>query len=183
MANNRVALRDLQARLAQRLEQARGQATVAGWLAVEVFGQGYLLPLAQAGEIFPFTLPMKVPYTQDWFAGVVNLRGGVYGVVDLRRFLLGSSAAARTELSRNQSRYVAFNSALELNCVLMVDGLAGLRNPQSFVHEQAANEGGAEYLGPQLVDEQGRLWQEIDMQKLATDEQFLSVSASQLALH
>lgn len=180
---NRVALRDLQARLAERLEQARGQASVTGWLAVEVADQGYLLPLAQSGEIFPFSLPQRVPYTLDWFAGVVNLRGGVYGVVDLRRFLLGAKASARTEMARNQTRYVAFNTALELNCVLMVDALAGLRNPQSFVHEQESPDAGLAYLGPQLVDEQGRLWQEIDLQKLAADEQFLSVSASQMALH
>ncbi|MFM2111563.1 MAG: hypothetical protein RLZZ271_223 [Pseudomonadota bacterium] len=180
---NRIALRDLQARLAERLEQARGQAAVSGWLAVEVASGGYLLPLAQSGEIFPFTLPMKVPYTLDWFSGVVNLRGGVYGVVDLRRFLLGDAAPSRTEFARSQSRYVGFNSALELNSVLMVDGLAGLRNPQSFVHEEETSGEGPRYLGARLIDEQGRVWQEIDLQKLATDEHFLSVSASQLALH
>lgn len=183
---NRLALRELQARLAERLERAREQAAVSGWLAVEVASQGYLLPLAQAGEIFAWSAPMKVPYTASWYEGVVNLRGGIYGVVDLRAFLQGrQKVPSRSEFARSQSRLVAFNALLEINCVLLVDRLAGLRNPDSFVHEQQRDEtslAGMAFMGAQLVDEQGRVWQELDLQKLAADERFLSVNAIELAL-
>ena len=52
MANNE-ALRELQSRLAERLQAARTQARPASWLAVECGGHGFLFPLQQAGEIFP----------------------------------------------------------------------------------------------------------------------------------
>ena len=45
----------------------------------------YLFPLGHAGEIFPWTPPQPVPYTEPWFLGVANLRGGLYGVVAARR--------------------------------------------------------------------------------------------------
>src|SRR6218665_619292 len=74
---NREALRELQTRLASRLQAARDEATsVSSWLAAESAGSSYLLPLGQSGEIFPWVSVQTVPYTQSWFLGVANLRGG-----------------------------------------------------------------------------------------------------------
>jgi twitching motility protein PilI len=85
---NREALRELQTRLASRLQAARSEGTsVSSWLAVESGGSFYLLPLAQSGEIFPWVTVQPVPYTQGWFLGVANLRGGLHGVIDLAVFL------------------------------------------------------------------------------------------------
>lgn len=50
---NREALRDLQSRLASRLQAAKAEGLSISWLAVRAGGQDYLLPLAQSGEIFP----------------------------------------------------------------------------------------------------------------------------------
>jgi twitching motility protein PilI len=77
---NREALRDLQSRLAGRLQAARSEGvSVAAWLAVQAGGRDYLLPLNQAGEIFPWTGVQPVPYTQAWFLGIANLRGALMG--------------------------------------------------------------------------------------------------------
>ena len=47
---NREALRELQTRLASRLQAARTEGTsVSSWLAVESAGSFYLLPLGQSG--------------------------------------------------------------------------------------------------------------------------------------
>ncbi len=81
---NREALRELQTRLAARLQAARVEgSSVSSWLAVESAGRRFLLPLGQSGEIFPWTGVQPVPYTQGWFLGVANLRGSLIGVVDL----------------------------------------------------------------------------------------------------
>ena len=64
---NREALRELQSRLASRLQAARTEGVQAGWLAVEAAGRNYLFPLSQAGEIFPYAATQAVPYTQDWW--------------------------------------------------------------------------------------------------------------------
>ena len=61
---NRDALRAFQSRLASRLQAARTTGVAATWLAVEA-GEGKdLFPLGHAGEIFPWTPPQPVPYTE-----------------------------------------------------------------------------------------------------------------------
>ena len=72
---NREALRELQNRLASRLQAARTEGVQASWLAVEAAGARYLFPLTQSGEIFPFASAQPVPYTQPWFLGVANRSG------------------------------------------------------------------------------------------------------------
>ena len=57
---NREALRELQSRLAARLQSSQDEARTANWLAVEAGGQGFPLGLAHAGEIFPPALPESV---------------------------------------------------------------------------------------------------------------------------
>ena len=52
---NREALRQLHARLAARLQAARSEGVAAAsWLAVDAGGSKYVMPLAQAGGIFPW---------------------------------------------------------------------------------------------------------------------------------
>src|SRR5690606_34769362 len=84
---NKEALRELQTRLASRLQMAREQAPTRNWLAVDIAGHGFLLPLDQAGEIFPLSALQGVPHSQPWFLGVANLRGHLHGVVDLAVFI------------------------------------------------------------------------------------------------
>ena len=129
---NREALRELQVRLAGRVQAARVEGlSVSSWLAVEAAGQSYLLPLAQSGEIFPWVVVQPVPYTQAWFLGVANLRGGLVGVVDLAGLL--GSPVQRTEQMLAESSLLAFNTALDVNAALLVDRLAGLRGTEAFV--------------------------------------------------
>ncbi|HYD77732.1 chemotaxis protein CheW [Ramlibacter sp.] len=174
---NREALRELQTRLADRLQAARAEGVQASWLAVEAAGVRYLFPLAQAGEIFPFAQPQHVPYTQPWFLGVANLRGGLYGVIDLAAFASGRPPAMRTEAGRADSRLVALNAALEVNCALLIDRLAGLRNLEAFASSSEPAEGSPAWFGSTYTDAAGVQWQEINLQALSQHPQFLSISA------
>ena len=98
---NREALKDLQTRLAARLQAAKVEdMTVASWLAVESGERHFLLPLAQSGEISAWAGVQPIPYTQPWFLGVANLRGGLHGVVDLAAFIAGAGSIRRTEARR-----------------------------------------------------------------------------------
>lgn len=174
---NRQALRELQSRLADRLKAAKTQAASASWLAVEAGGTKYLFPLNQSGEIFPWVSAQNVPYTQTWFAGVANLRGGLYGVVDLASFVSGKTPPPRSELARTESRLVALNSALEINCALQIDKLAGLRNPEAFTDFAEKAPDSPEFFGHSYVDASGAQWQEINLQLLAQQAHFLTISA------
>ncbi|HVZ42330.1 MAG TPA: chemotaxis protein CheW [Ramlibacter sp.] len=175
---NREALRELQSRLASRLQAARAEGVQASWLAVEAAGRKYLFPLTQSGEIFPFTSTLPVPYTRDWFLGVANLRGGLYGVVDLASFVGGRAPVQRSDAGRAESRLVALNAMLEVNCALLIDRLAGLRNLDAFTASGEPPEGSPEYFGSGYTDAHGAYWQEINLQALAQQPRFLAISAA-----
>jgi twitching motility protein PilI len=160
----RQSLKELQERLAQRLTVAKTEAVTATWLAVEAEGKRYLLPLVQSGEIFPWAPVHRVPYTKPWYAGVASLRGGLHGVIDLARLVnvladAPSAGGAQTERVTSESR------------------LVGLRNPSMFtaVGQAPANSPG--YFTRSLVDLQGQSWQEIDLQVLVTEPEFLAIAA------
>jgi twitching motility protein PilI len=169
------ALRELQTRLQERMQAARTQARPVSWLAVECGGHGFLFPLQQAGEIFPMTVTMPVPHTQPWFVGVANLRGGLHGVVDLAAFLNVKRPAPLVESGRDQARLIAFNPSVGLNCALLVDRLAGLRNAEQLSAAPAPEGTRPGFAGQRWNDSEGRLWQEILLSSLAEDEQFLGI--------
>ena len=173
---NKQALRDLQTRLAERMKQVRTETPGVSWLAVDCAGQGLLLSLKQAGEIFDLGPVLPVPHTQPWLAGVVNLRGGVCTVVDLARFLgLREGAPA----AQGQARLVAFNAALGLNGALLIDRLEGLRHAADLRadDESTDNAPRPDFALARWRDAAGRWWQEIDLAALAQSPQFLAITA------
>jgi twitching motility protein PilI len=172
---NREALRELQTRLASRLQAARSEGVSAAWLAVRVGAANCLFPLAHSGEIFPLTSLQGVPYVRPWFMGVVNLRGGLYGVVDLARFMGQGATSVRTEQSLSEASVITFNAALELNCAVMVDALAGLRKQDAFSAAMAPPAGSPAYFGSCFTDLSGERWQEINLQSLSQSPEFLSI--------
>lgn len=172
---NREALRELQSRLATRLQAARTEGVAAAWLAVEAAGARYLFPLSQSGEIFPWASAQPVPYTQPWFLGVANLRGGLHGVVDLAAFLGVKGAERGVETGRERAQLVALNAGLEINCALLVDRLAGLRSATQLTPEPDAGEARPSFVGGRFRDAGGRLWQELRLAELAHHPAFLKI--------
>jgi len=179
---NRDALRAFQARLASRLQAARSAGVSASWLAVEAGTGRYLFPLGHAGEIFPWVPPQPVPYTEPWFLGVSNLRGELYGVVELSVFVGAAAPAPVTDVARTQSRLVALNELLEVNCALLIDRLVGLRGAESFVDAQPPAADAPAWMGYAFTDDSGARWQEVNLQALSQHPQFLSIGAGSGAL-
>lgn len=173
---NREALRDLQTRLASRLQTAKAEGLSISWLAIRAGGGSYLIPLAQSGEIFPLSGVQAVPYSQSWFLGVVNLRGGLYGVVDLVAFIDGTSPA-RSEQALAEASVITLNAALDINCAVLVDALTGLRHVEAFKGSEPPPEGAPVFFGNRYLDADGNRWQEINLQLLSQLPQFLNISA------
>ena len=173
---NREALRELQSRLATRLQAARTEGMSVAWLAVKAADANFLLPLGQSGEIFPLVSLQPVPYAQVWFKGVLNIRGGLFGVVDLIGFIRSGQSPKREAVSPDAC-VVTLNPLLDVNCALQVDSLSGLRGADAFVSSSAAPEGSPTYFGHQFEDKDGVTWQEIDLRTLSQTPQFLSISA------
>lgn len=176
---NRQALRDLQTRLAERLQAARTNTSQgASWLAVQAGGRNYLLPLAQAGEIFSWPGVLRVPYTSNWFWGVANLRGNLAGVVDLAAYL--GHPIERTEQSLQEVSLLAINPALQVNVALVVDRLQGLRGANDLVAAAGAPETDAGQphsgaVGASYTDSTGLVWQVLHLHQLVQSPDFLSI--------
>ena len=113
---NKQALRDLQSRLAERLQAARTEPVAKSWLAVECGSRGFLFPLKEAGEIFALAPMVPVPHSHRWFLGVSNLRGHLHGVVDLAGFL-GLKTGERPSFVGGRYRDASSRVWQELNLV------------------------------------------------------------------
>ncbi len=168
---NKQALRDLQSRLADRLQAARTEPLARSWLAVECASRGFLFPLREAGEIFALAPMVAVPHSHRWFLGVSNLRGHLHGVVDLAGFLGVKSG----EAPRHQARLVGFNQSLDINCVLLVDRLSGLRSEEDLTRDADDGVARPAFAGARFRDSSERVWQELHLAELAGDESFLRI--------
>jgi twitching motility protein PilI len=180
----RQSLRELQERLAQRLSVAKTEAVTAAWLAVEANGSRYLLPLVQSGEIFPWSAVQRVPYTKPWYLGVASLRGGLHGVIDLARLVeTGAQSTPAIALAHqgeritSESRLVSLHTALGVNAVIWIDRLLGLRSAAMFSGFDSRPDGAPAYFNRSLTDVQGLLWQELDLQALVGEPEFLAIAA------
>lgn len=66
------------------------------YLACTLRGRSYLAPAALVREVSVVGALTPVPRTPTWFAGVMNLRGAIVGVIELARLLgLPDQAAPR----------------------------------------------------------------------------------------
>ncbi len=177
--DKRKTLRDLQSRLAEKLQAVRAGdiASSAAWLAVVSDDSKYLFPLSQSGEIFPWTVTHKVAHTQDWYLGVANLRGSLFGIADFASFVKQSKPSVHSQVSRSESRFVTLSNTLEVNCALFVDRLEGLRSAESFKESMKPEENAPSYFGHTYIDLNGVHWQEINLQLLSQQNNFLNINA------
>lgn len=163
-------LKDFQARLSERLREA-STAPRSARLGLLIGDQRWLVDLAEAGEIVPLPSGITtVPLTRDWFRGLVNLRGSLFGVSDLLRF----SDNASTPVTK-ESRLLAFSSSLKVNAALLVTRMLGLHDASAWRHAPERQHW-APWAGRCLVDDDGREWFELSLSRLAADERFQTVS-------
>ena len=75
----------------------------------------------------------------------------------------------------DQASYTA--PAGEINVALVIDRLSGLRNLDAFASSAPAPEGSPGYFGNGYTDANGAYWQELNLQALSQQPEFLSISA------
>lgn len=168
----RKNLREFQARLSERLRQAASGPPQSARLGVQIGPRRLLVDLSDAGEIVALNRTITpVPLTQEWFRGLVNLRGSLYGVSDLARFE-GREPAPVTKATR----LLAFSARLNLNGAIVVDRMLGLQNTAAMTEAGGGDESAPAWLGRDWVDGEGRRWTELKLEQLAGDERFLAVN-------
>ena len=77
-------------------------------------------------------------------------------------------------MPRDESRLVALNAALDTNCALLVDRLAGLRGAEQLSAAPGVD-GAPAFAGGCFRDAAGRFWQELRLGALAREDTFLTI--------
>jgi twitching motility protein PilI len=91
----RTSLKDFQEGLAARLKAAAGDAAPSARLSFQAGESRWLVRLDGSGEVLPVPPVARVPLTRDWFLGVTNVRGVLYGVSDFAMLLGGTPCRSR----------------------------------------------------------------------------------------
>lgn len=176
----RISLREFQQSLSERLLSARrgegGQTLLGIESGTEDLpgGSRWLIDLADSGEVVPLPPLTPAPLTKSWFAGIANIRGMLYSVVDFSGWRGGASTPCNA-----QSRLLLVGARHGINSALLVRRSLGLR-PQQQLHAAApAHLGATEtppWLGGRFTDAQGIVWTQLLIPHLLADADYLDIA-------
>jgi twitching motility protein PilI len=167
----RTGLREFQIAVAERLRTAATRATVSSKLGFQVGSDSWFVSLNQVSEVIPVPPMVSVPLTHSWFRGVANVRGNLYGMVDLSAFQGGDSISPGME-----RRVILVSDRLVGGSGLVVSRMLGLRNPEQFnAAPKPAN--APPWLAAAFTDAGGTRWLELDLPALVREPRFLEVGA------
>jgi twitching motility protein PilI len=167
----RVSLREFQEGLVRRLADAQS-APRRDLLGLNAGNNQWLVDLSDAGEILPVPPLASVPLTRGWFRGLANVRGTLYGVVDLAAFCGGPPTALV-----GTARLVLVGQRHGANCGLLVSATSGLRSPDDFEPDPNASTD-HDWVARNLRDTHGKRWHHIDVPRLIGHPEFLEASAA-----
>lgn len=167
--SGRGGLREFQESLSRRLANASAHDSLRSRLAFESGGKLWLINLPDAGEVMPVPWLYRVPLTRRWYCGLVNVRGGLYGMVDLADFS-GHGMTPRT----SDNAFLMCGRRHGANIGLLVQKVVGLRNAQEFtpVADGAPDK---PWIAGVAQDHEGRQYLEIDVAKLLHDPAFMDI--------
>lgn len=167
----RTGLREFQLSVAERLRTAATRTTVASRLGFQVGGDNWFVALNQVSEVIPVPPMLAVPLTSPWFRGVANVRGNLYGIVDLAAFQGGEPTGPGTE-----RRVILVSDRLIGGAGLLVSRMMGLRNPDQFTPRERPADA-PPWLAAAHADAAGTRWLELDLPALVREARFLEVGA------
>jgi twitching motility protein PilI len=166
----RSRLRQYQVQLLERMQAARtGELKGGKELGLMIGSRRCLLDLTAAGEIVPASGINAVPLAQDWFLGLLNIRGALTGIIDLARYRGEPAAALGAE-----ARVVTFASGLGFNCALLAAQVLGLRDTAEM-RAEPLDPGAPAWAAQCFIDRDGHSWSRIDLSLLVREPRFLHV--------
>jgi twitching motility protein PilI len=180
----RISLREFQQSLSERLLSARRGESTQTLLGIESGaedlpgGSHWLIDLADSGEVVPLPQLTPAPLTQSWFAGIANIRGVLYAVVDFSAWRGGAPTPCNT-----QARLLLIGARHGVNSALLVRRALGLRPLLQMHAASAAGSettpaigGSASWLGGRFQDAQGMVWTQLRVPALLADPRYLDIA-------
>ena len=166
----KISLREFQEHLAARLAGA-DQQSAAGLLGMQAGAEHWLLNLSDSGEIVPLAPLTSVPLTQPWFAGIANIRGKLYSVVDFSAFQ-GQEATPQN----SSSRLLLIGTRHGSNAALLVSRMLGLRSIEALT-PAPDNPLAPVWARESYTDVHQRHWKKLDVRALLEDDKFMNIGA------
>jgi twitching motility protein PilI len=165
----RISLREFQESLVRRLTSAQRGETRRALLGIASGNDFWLLDLSDSGEVVPLPTLTSVPLTKSWFAGIANVRGTLYSVVDFSAFR-GDEPTRRNA----NARLLLVGAKHGINSALLVDRTLGLKSLDDLEVVPRPADAPA-WAGDSLQDAQGHRWTLLRLRELFADPLFLDV--------
>ena len=164
--SKRLNLREFQQNLIDRLQATDLSESRVATLGVQIAGRYWLVDMVDIAEVLPLPPLTVVPFAKPWFRGMTNVRGNLYGVVDMAAYEHSGAASgdANNRVLLVANRY-AFNAAL------LVDRVLGLRDARSWRQSEGLDKQ-VEY-----QDEHGATWHKLDVHGLLEQVEFLQIGS------
>ena len=159
-----------QLELSERLKNATASPS-AVVLGVTVGKEHWLVKMDEVGEVLPLSKLTLIALTQPWFLGAANVRGGLYGIIDLAAFL-GGVATPRSV----QARILLASPQLGVNCGLLVSHMLGIRNLNEFESVEKVDMAEQVGIAGYHKDKQGVYWSELNFRELVKNKRFLQIA-------
>jgi twitching motility protein PilI len=169
--SKRLNLREFQQNLIDRLRVKDLSAARVDTLGVQIAGRNWLVDMVDISEVLPLPSLTAVPFTRPWFRGVANVRGNLYGVVDMAAYEHSGAAASAGSGQASgdaSNRVLLVADRFAFNVALLVDRVLGLRDARTW--SQSEVDGQIEYR-----DEQGASWRKLDVRSLLGQAEFLQI--------
>lgn len=182
--SKRLNLREFQQNLIDRLQVKDLSAARVDTLGVQIAGRNWLVDMVDINEVLPLPPLTVVPFTRPWFRGVANVRGNLYGVVDMAGYEHSGAALRPSTGSEGSGQAAPMDSGqasgdagnrvllvadrFAFNVALLVDRVLGLRDARTW--SQSEVDGQIEYR-----DEQGASWRKLDVRGLLGQAEFLQI--------
>lgn len=115
---------------------------------------------------------MRVPLTQSWYLGLVNVRGNLVGIVDL-----AALAGLEPQAPDRDTRVLVFAPSLAAGCGLLLSAVLGLRHLSEMSQISKNDDEESELIGVIgcYKDKHGTEWREIGLAALLNDASFLNI--------
>lgn len=169
--SKRISIKEFQASLSEKLESAAMTQPVSTVLGVLIGKDRWLVNMTDVSEVLQVPKITQVPLTHSWFLGIANVQGNLYGIVDLAAYFGGENIKVE-----QKTRILLVSPRFEVNSGLLVSRTLGIRNVSDFERIEDGNSSQPGVSGI-YKDNQGQHWNELNLQDLVRDEEFLQVAA------
>ena len=162
--SKRLNLREFQQGLIDRLQTIDASAARVSTLGIQIAGRNWLVEMGDIAEVLPLPPLTIVPFTKPWFRGMANIRGNLYGIIDMAAYEQSGVASGDVH-----NRVLILAGKYAINAGLLVDAVLGLRDAQAWRQSEG--------IGKQIeyYDESGTPWRKLDMRDLVEQAEFLQI--------